>query len=226
MPRPRITIAKLVLVVLVAAIVLAALHGASALWAGMVFSVMFFVLFSALLGIVFGRGLRRIYWSGFALLGWGYLLVFHLPGWQATFGEYLLVPNLCLYLDEALQTPAELVVATVTPVSPAPPSPASPPIGGDPSQGNGFPGTAPIGMVPGLGFPPTPAPVPASVPILGPFPSERVRIGMAMEALLWAFVGGWVARYFASGTDDARASAIAATATPVCETGSPPEPET
>ena len=33
--------------------------------------------------------------------------------------------------------------------------------------------------------------------------SELVRIGIAMEALLWAFLGGWIAHYFASGRDGA-----------------------
>jgi hypothetical protein len=29
-------------------------------------------------------------------------------------------------------------------------------------------------------------------------PQVFLRIGVALEALLWAFLGGWVARYFAS----------------------------
>jgi hypothetical protein len=31
--------------------------------------------------------------------------------------------------------------------------------------------------------------------------SDFVRIGMALEALLWAYLGGWVACYFASGRE-------------------------
>ena len=31
--------------------------------------------------------------------------------------------------------------------------------------------------------------------------TDFARIGTSMEALLWAFLGGWAARYFASGRD-------------------------
>lgn len=39
------------------------------------------------------------------------------------------------------------------------------------------------------------------------------RIGVALEALLWAFLGGWAARYFASGRDPAAVAIHSATAT-------------
>ena len=45
-----------------------------------------------------------------------------------------------------------------------------------------------------------------------------VRIGLAMEALLWAFLGGWAACYFASGRDEASNSHAAGPAGPP-ETG-------
>jgi hypothetical protein len=36
--------------------------------------------------------------------------------------------------------------------------------------------------------------------------SEFRRIGFAMEAFLWAFLGGWAACYFASGGEEERPS--------------------
>jgi hypothetical protein len=227
MPRPQITIAKLILVVLVAAIVSAALRGASSIWSGAMFSVTFFALLCSLLGIGFGRGLRRIYWSGFALLGWGYLLVSFVPAWgsEATVGEFFLAPNVGEYLDTVLQTPRDIEpqFSPGTPVVPStPPLPPSAPSDEVPSQGGYVSSTLSPGVSPAVIV----NPPQFSMPAFGPFPSERVRVGMAMEALLWAFLGGWVARYFASRPDAALAPAVAATVTPVCEIGTPPEPET
>jgi hypothetical protein len=44
--------------------------------------------------------------------------------------------------------------------------------------------------------------------------TDFVRIGMAMEALFWAFLGGWAACYFASGRDEQRRPASVAGAAP------------
>jgi hypothetical protein len=181
MQRPRITIAELILVVVVAAIGLAAIRSASAAWAGAMFSITFFALICSFLGIALGRGLRRIYWSGFALLGWSYLLLSYTPWLHERFGQFLLAPNLFEYLEEVLhaEPPAPRGMQSVAPFQ----------ILGAMATGGGFGGPAGVD-----GF------------------SELVRIGMAMEALLWAFLGGWVARYFASGPDGALASRVAAAA--------------
>lgn len=48
---------------------------------------------------------------------------------------------------------------------------------------------------------------------------ELILIGISMEALLWAFLGGWAARYFASGPDGVLASRVA----PVAKGPEPPE---
>ncbi|MGO9471476.1 MAG: hypothetical protein ACLQIB_58570 [Isosphaeraceae bacterium] len=174
MKRPRITIAHIILVVLVIAIGLAAIRSGSAAWAGAMFSITFFAMISSLLGAALGRGMRRIYWSGFGVLGWSYLLLIYVPWLDRMVGRFLLAPNLFAYLEEVLHSdsqgggglqslPLGILAATVT--------------------GGGF-GGGPSGW--------------AGVENL----SDFVRIGLAMEALLWAFLGGWAACYFASGRDE------------------------
>jgi hypothetical protein len=173
MKRPQITIAQIILVVLVAAIGLAAIRSGSAAWAGAMFSITVFAMICSLLGVALGRGMRRIYWSGFATLGWSYLLLMYIPWLHGNVGRFLLAPNLFVYLEELLHAdspggsglqslPLGILGATAT--------------GG--GLGGGFGGGSGVGDL-----------------------SDFVRIGLAMEALLWAFLGGWVACYFASGRD-------------------------
>jgi len=174
MKRPRITIAHIILVVLVVAIGLAAIRSGSAAWAGAMFSITFFMMICSFLGAALGRGMRRIYWSGFATLGWSYLLLIYVPWLDGKVGRFLLAPNLFPYLEEILHSDAQgggglqslalgILGATAT--------------------GGGFDG--------GIGGW-------SGVQNL----SDFGRIGLAMEALLWAFLGGWVACYFASGRDE------------------------
>lgn len=70
MKHPRITIAHLLLVVLVAAIGLAAIRNATPAWAGAMLSITFFTMICSFLGVALTRGMRRVYWIGFATLGW------------------------------------------------------------------------------------------------------------------------------------------------------------
>jgi hypothetical protein len=182
MKHTRITIAHLILVVLVAAIGLAAIRSGSAAWAGAMFSITFFAMICSLLGVALGRGMRRVYWSGFATLGWSYLLLIYVPWLDGKVGRFLLAPNLFAYLEEVLHPepqgglqslPLEILGATAT--------------------GGAFSGGVGGG---------------ASVEDL----SDFVRIGLAMEALLWAFLGGWVACYFASGRDREETPQVATSA--------------
>jgi hypothetical protein len=179
LPRFRFTIAELILVVVVAALGLAAIRSGSPVWAGAMFSITFFALICAFLGIALGRGLRRIYWSGFALLGWSYLLLSYNPWLNERFGQFLLAPNLFEYLDVVLHAgiPAGTAMRSLPPG-----------IQGASATGGGFGGAAGVADL-----------------------TEFVRIGIAMEALLWAFLGGWTARYFASGRDGVLASRVTTT---------------
>jgi hypothetical protein len=102
MKRPRITIAQIGFLVAVVATGLAALHSGSATWAGAMTSITFFVMICSLLGIALERGMWRVYWSGFAALGWGYLILACGPWLDLKIGRHLLGPNLFAYLAELL----------------------------------------------------------------------------------------------------------------------------
>jgi hypothetical protein len=173
MKRVRFTLGELILMVVVVAIGLAAIRSGSPAWAGAMLSITFFAMICSLLGVILGRGTRRVYWSGFGLLGWSYLLLMYVPWLHENVGQFLLAPNLFEYLDEVLHADPQGGGGRGGGL-------ASLPLGvlGASATGGGF--TGPSGA--------------------GAF-SDLVRIGMAMEALLWAFLGGWVACYFASGRD-------------------------
>jgi hypothetical protein len=71
----RFPIAGLMLAVLVVALGLAALRNASEVWAGVMFLFTCAVLCLAIVGAICRDGPRRAWWLGFALFGWGYLLL-------------------------------------------------------------------------------------------------------------------------------------------------------
>ncbi len=73
--RPRFSIAALMGIVVVCAVGIAALRYASELWENILFTLTLGLLAFALLGAIYRRGPRRAFWVGFALIGWGYLLL-------------------------------------------------------------------------------------------------------------------------------------------------------
>ena len=166
----RISIRSLMAFIVVTAIGLAAIRSGSAAWAGATLSTTFFALVSSFLGIALGRGRRRVFWSGFALLGWSYLILVYTPWLNEKVGRFLLAPNLFVYLVKILH-PEPLVGGMQS----IPPS-----ILGAAATGGGFdPGEWSVRDL-----------------------SDFERFGVALEALLWAFLGGWTAIYFASGRTD------------------------
>jgi len=184
MRRPRITIAHLVLVVLIAGLALAAVRSGSPAWAGAMLSVTFFVMTCSLLGAALERGMPRVYWSGFAALGWTYLFLTHAPWLNERVGVTLLAPNLFESLHEVLRSTAQPAGGLQSvPVGPS----------GAAMTGGGFGGG---GGAPPFGFLP-----------------DFIRIGVSIEALLWALLGGWVACRFASGPERRRNSVPAAPVT-------------
>jgi hypothetical protein len=194
MKRPRITIAQIGSLVAVVAAGLAALHSGSATWAGAMTSIAFFVMISALLGVALERGMWRVYWSGFAALGWGYLILAYGPWLDQQIGSHFLGPNLLGYLAEVLH--------------------AAPAGGGGGGVGTPAPGGG------GGGFRSVPVGVLGASATAGGFgvaPNWAIvqhckRIGVALEALVWAFAGGWVACYFASRREAELARAVEALA--------------
>lgn len=178
MRRPRITIAHLVLVVLIAGLALAAVRSGSPAWAGAMLSVTLFVMTCSLLGAALERGMPRVYWSGFAALGWTYLFLTYAPWLNERVGAALLAPNLFESLHEVLSSSAPQPPGGLQSVPVGPPG-AAVTAGGF----GGVRGVPPFGYV-----------------------SDFVRIGVSIEALLWAFLGGWVACRFASGPERRRNS--------------------
>jgi hypothetical protein len=184
MSRPRFTIGGALLVVAVVGVALGAIRSGSPEWAGAMLSITFFALLCSFLGIVLGRGMRRVYWSGFALLGWSYLLFMNVPWLAPSIGQFLLAPNLFESLQDVLH-----------PIAPGGAS-----MGGVGAMGaSGGLQSVPVDLIAanatGGGFDPGP-------PFSAAEASDFQRIGIAIEALIWAFLGGWVACYFASGRQD------------------------
>ena len=167
----RVSIRSVMAFIVVAGIAMAALRVGSPAWAGAMSSILFFTMVCSLLGVALRRGLRRVYWMGFAALGWSYLLLTYAPWLDEKMGSYLLGPE--LFTDLA---------AILHPEPPASGGLPSVPIGplGATATGGAFGGGAPAGGKIN-------------------YVLVYMRIGAMTEALLWAFLGGWVARYFASG---------------------------
>lgn len=186
MQRLRITIAHIIVAVAICSVALAAIRGGSESWAGAMLSITFFVMIASLLGVALERGMWRIYWIGFATLGWSYLLLTFAPWVDQRIGAALLGPNLFEALAVVLHP--------------------------DPQAGGGGIPTSPAPGGFGGGFRSVPVEMLAATGTGGGFGggawSPRVRefkrIGVSLEALLWAFAGGWVACYFATrrGRDD------------------------
>src|SRR5689334_12956654 len=75
----RHTIAGLMLVVLVVAVAAAALRDASDAWAGGLLLLTLLILGTAVIGVAYRREGRRAFWFGYALFGWGYLVLSQAP---------------------------------------------------------------------------------------------------------------------------------------------------
>ncbi|WP_165249868.1 hypothetical protein [Paludisphaera soli] len=175
----RISIRTVMAFVLIASIVMAAVSVGSPPWAGAMLSTSFFTLTCSLLGVVFGRHDRRTYCTGFAALGWSYMALMYGPGIDVKVGRFLLAPQLARILYDAIHAEAPAPNAT-------------------PAGGGGFQ-SVPVGPVAaattagGGGFGP--------VGPVRPARADMGRIAIAVEALFWAFLGGWAALAFASGKD-------------------------
>jgi hypothetical protein len=166
----RISIRSLMAFIVVTAIGLAAICSGSAAWAGATLSIAFFAMVSSFLVIALGRGSRRVFWSGFALLGWSYLILVYTLWLNERVGRFLLAPNLFGYVEEILHPQTSGGGMQNIPSS----------ILGAAATSGGFdPGQWSVSDL-----------------------SDFERIGVALEALLWAFLGGWAAIYFASGRSD------------------------
>src|SRR5690349_6089113 len=95
MARFRFPLARLSAVVLVTAIAFAAARSPDEYWANGAFSFALLVLGIAALGAIFRKGPARAYWGGFALLGWGYILVAFGPWCDGKIAPLLITKTIC-----------------------------------------------------------------------------------------------------------------------------------
>lgn len=79
MRRIRCSIANLLRIVLFTGIALAALRSGSPLWGSLLFTSAVAAMLVAVVAAVHRRDERRAFWLGFALFGWGYLLLCLVP---------------------------------------------------------------------------------------------------------------------------------------------------
>ena len=178
MPRPRLSIAGMLGVVFVAAIGFAAVRSGSPAWSGLVLSITIFAMVASLLGVALRRRERRVFWAGFALLGWTYLGL-TCTTWNGTIGRHLVGPTLFVAVYDAIHA-----------------------VEGGPSGVNALNGMPAFQGGMGGGFRAMPLAGGGAVQVPTVWtanPDDVVRIGMCLEALAWAYLGGWAARYFAVG---------------------------
>jgi hypothetical protein len=75
--RPRITIAGSLGLVLFVALALAGLRSGSVYWVTALAWVLLLWLSASILGVIYRRGRARVFWTGFAVFGWIYLMLIH-----------------------------------------------------------------------------------------------------------------------------------------------------
>jgi hypothetical protein len=203
MSRFRISLATLLMIVAVVALGLAGMVSASRFWTAAAATVTLALLLAAVLAACLLAGADRAFWAGFALFGWVYLLLVNWDWVGGQFGHDL---------TAGLSAVAEIIFPEVTVTGPPQVS------------GSGFP-TPPapsVKMAPG---PRAPAVV---TPALPPSPSAEtiagfnffemtqqrqikignfVQIGRMLLALLFALLGGFLARTMAERRDAQAGSA-------------------
>jgi hypothetical protein len=80
MTRLRFTLAQLMAIVLYLGFGFAALRNADEFWASAAYTLAIILVAGALVGAFTRNGKARAPWVGFAVFGWTYLLIVHLPG--------------------------------------------------------------------------------------------------------------------------------------------------
>ena len=196
MRRFRFSIAGMLGLVGLTALGFAAIRASSPPWAGVLTSVTFFAMIASLLGIGLGRGDRRVFWIGFALLGWSYLtLTLSVSGWSMV-RTYLFAPNLSDMLFPLLHGEDGATGGGSSGMTGSMPMGGRGMGGGFRSQfgGGGMGGAVAMTPMMGGGMGGTPGPAPGTVAE----PYALTQVLCCLEALLWAVLGGWTARYFAS----------------------------
>jgi hypothetical protein len=104
MARLRFSIAGLMGVVLALSIGIVSLRSASDAWAAFILLMTLGILTLSVLGIVYRTGSRRASWVGFALLGWGYMVLTSSSWWdrqvdRPELATSMLLDRLCPYIQ-------------------------------------------------------------------------------------------------------------------------------
>lgn len=219
MSRPRFSIAGLMGLVVVVAVGVAALRSGSEDWAGIVLTLTLGLLGAAVLGAIYRTGPRRAFWVGFALFGWGYLALTYAPWFGSEVGPRLATTRGLDLLFARLhpqQPQAAWVTGSVTPYQFYNASPNSPattlnqylvagsPAGTTTTNATGSPpGATWQAATPTTGGTWQAASQPAGLIFWAspPDPEPFRRIGHGLFALLAAWIGGRLARYFAAGRE-------------------------
>jgi hypothetical protein len=201
MRRVRISIAGLMAVVLFCAVGVAALRAASETWAGLILTATLAILAVGLLGAIYRRGPAHAFWGGFALFGWGYLLLCFGPWFASEVQPHLASTGLLdrLYPQIAGVSPTDTatyirrVWLDVYGTPPPPQAVSAVRFSGDGTKIAEDPWAAVWQWAgAGQGF----------RGLRGPAPGPFRRIGHCLWALMAAMVGGLAARRFrAMGPD-------------------------
>jgi hypothetical protein len=81
MTRLRFTLAQLMAIVIYLGFGFAALRNADEFWASAAYTLAITLIAGATVGALTRHGKARAPWLGFAVFGWTYLLIVHLPDW-------------------------------------------------------------------------------------------------------------------------------------------------
>ncbi len=194
MSKYRISLATLLAIVAVVALGMAGMVSSSRFWTAAAATVTLAMLLAAVLAAGLLSGIDRAFWTGFALFGWVYLLLVNWDWVGGQFGHDL---------TAGLSAVAETIFPEVT-------------ITGPPQVSSSVPSAPPVGT-PAL----APAPSPATIASFNFFEMAQqrqikignfVQIGRMLLALLFALVGGFLARTMAERRD-AQARSAGPTAT-------------
>lgn len=99
----QFSVFALLMVVAFVSVACAALVYASLWWASICLTGAVIVHLVAVLGLVYRCGPARAFWLGFAVLGWGYLLLAFAPGLDRHIGHRLVTTKLLALLQPKLQ---------------------------------------------------------------------------------------------------------------------------
>jgi hypothetical protein len=110
----RFSIRILMAVVLVSAVGLAALRNANELWAGVLLTIVFLAIASAVMGALILRGGEQYAWAGFAVFGGCYLAMTLAPGLNAPFKAHFGTTALLNYVQSRVEVASPLQPAAVS----------------------------------------------------------------------------------------------------------------